>query len=127
MIALILASSSYKKAFKGAGLWIKNQRFIPNRFILCGFCTAIIFFFFYQKSTSVRYLQTPLYYIYNKHARLLSPIWAHTEVIKRMYSGTYNDNKWTVSEIHWALKENRGGEEGISRDNRWVNQDLNLV
>lgn len=69
-------------------------------------------------------------YIYNKHARLLSSTWAHTEVIKRMYSGTYNNNKWTVSEIHWDLKENRksrGDEEGFSRDDGWVNQDLNLV
>lgn len=101
-----------KKCFEGGRgyEYIRNQIFIPNRFILCVFVQLlfIIYWFFFLSKVHKCEVFTNSSIVLWQQARTpslsLSRIWAHAEVIKHMYSGTYNDNMWTASEIHWVLK-----------------------
>lgn len=70
--------------------------------------SAILYSYFnfcYQKSMSAEYLHRCILTVQQTAISLthsLSSTWAHTEVIKLMYSGTYNN---TNSETYWDLRK----------------------
>lgn len=94
----------------------QNERFIPNRCTLC--CCFVQVFIkspwawgkVFTYSFIVHVQQTAI-----SLTRTLSPIWAHTEVIKRMFSGTYNNrNNELYSKGEKSLKW-----EGKKRFFKW--------
>lgn len=102
----------------------QNERFIPNGCTLC--CCFVQVFIkspwawgkVFTYSFIVHVQQTAI-----SLRRTLSPIWAHTEVIKRMFSGTYNNrNNELYSKGKKSLKWE--GKKVFLSDSECVKQEL---